>query len=218
MSRETAEFAEVWGTPYVFVDVPAERFSEFAGSVPDLLIDFWREFGYSGFHNGLLWICDPVEWQPAVDAWTAGVELATGPDQWIAVTRTAFGAMQLWGRRTGMSLEVVPHHGLIVSSDKSSRMTTADDRNDQIYGHFLSLESETLDIPDEDEQDVFDRVVELNAPVGPDTMYGLVPALALGGSIRAENFETVDARVHMRLLSEMTPRQIMTLPQVLFEE
>ncbi len=86
MSGATDGFVRKWGAASIPVEVPEERFSEFAGLVPDLLIEFWREFGYSGFHNGLLWICDPVEWQPAVDAWTAGLELEMGADTWTAVT------------------------------------------------------------------------------------------------------------------------------------
>ncbi len=55
---------------------------------------------------------------------------------------------------------------------------------------------------------MFDRALELKGPVGPGTMYGFVPAVALGGPIRVDNIEVVDAQVHMQLLSDMTPRQI----------
>ncbi|MFJ1456668.1 T6SS immunity protein Tdi1 domain-containing protein [Nocardia sp. N2S4-5] len=38
---------------------------------------------------------------------------------------------------------------------------------------------------------------------------GFVPAPALGGALRADRVEIVDAEVHLRLLSDITPRLVM---------
>ncbi|MBO0854585.1 MAG: DUF1851 domain-containing protein [Nocardia sp.] len=211
MSRETGEFIDVWGEASFPVVAAPERFEEFAGVVPDLLLRFWRELGFSGFGDGALWLCDPVRWQPAVDAWTADLDLPMGEDSWIAVSRTAFGEMHLWGKRTGMSLTVVPFVGTIVPSDHSAAMATPEERDDQIYAHLLSLDPEAVDV-DGDEEPLFGPVLRERGPVGPDTMYGFVPVPALGGAMAAERVEIVDAAVHMRLLSELTPRVITADP------
>lgn len=209
MTVETDEFADVWGAPTTTAAVPSERYDQFGKVVPDLLLAFWREFGFAGFADGRLWLCDPVAWQPAVDLWTRDLDLPMGTDAWIAVCRTAFGRMQLWGRRTGMSLTITPYRGWILPTDQSDRMASPEDRDDQVYAALLAQDPESVDVADEDSRPLFDRVLAGQGPVGPDTVYGFVPALALGGPPRAENVEIFDAAVHLRLLSELTPRRIM---------
>jgi hypothetical protein len=212
VSFQTDEFAEDWGAPTQPGAVPPERFDEFAGVLPDLMLTFWREFGFSGFGDGMLWICDPVAWRPAVTEWTTNLELPMGDDTWHAVTRTAFGRLHLWGERTGMSLTIVPYRGWIQPVDKSDQMATDADRNRQIYVEMLTLDKDFIDPPADDGKPMFDRVLAAQGPVAADTVYGFVPALALGGPALPDHVEIFDAEVHMHLLSELTPRQIMTGP------
>lgn len=211
MSAETDSIATKWGSPTATVPVPQERFAQFTGQVPDLLLDFWRVFGFSGFADGLWWICDPVQWQPAVDAWTDGIgaDLAMGQDEWIAVSRTAFGHLSLWGKRTGMSLNVIPYLGWIFPADQSDRLDTPQRRDDQIYGHFLAADRDSLDVLGDDDAYLFDRVLPRLGPVGPDTMYGFTPLPSLGGAILPDQVEIFQADVHMQLLAELTPANIM---------
>lgn len=209
MSRYTDNFRETWGPPMYSVPVGEDRFERFGGVVPDLLLEFWREFGFSGFGDGLLWICDPVAWQPAVDAWTRDLNLDFGSDQWLAVSRTAFGEMELWGKRTGMSLTITPYSGWVQAKDRSDRMDSPRRRDIQVYAALAGPDKESLDVYGDDDQPLFDAVLARVGPVGPDTMYGFVPVPALGGSLRADRVEIFDAEVHMQLLSDLTPRRLL---------
>lgn len=209
MSSETDEFTRKWGAPIASRTVAAERFERYRDVVPDLLLTFWEEFGFAGFGDGLLWLCDPVAWQPAVDAWTRGLNLAMGDDEWIAVCRNAFGAMELWGRRTGMSLTITPHRGWVLPCDRSRRMSSEIGRDDQIYAAMMVPDRRSLDVRGDDGEPLFEQVLALRGPVGPDTMYGFVPARALGGSLRADRVEIFDAEVHMQVLSDLTPREVL---------
>ncbi|MGW5440953.1 GAD-like domain-containing protein [Nocardia asteroides] len=46
--------------------VPAEDrvVDRYSGIVPELVQDVWRVAGFSGYADGLLWLCNPEEWQP----------------------------------------------------------------------------------------------------------------------------------------------------------
>ncbi|GAD82945.1 GAD-like domain-containing protein [Nocardia asteroides] len=57
--------------------------------MPGLLLDIWREIGFPGYVDGLFWLCNPEEWQPAVDDWIEGLWLPFD-DEWVPFTRTAF--------------------------------------------------------------------------------------------------------------------------------
>lgn len=209
MSSFIDEVAEDWGPPYTSIPVPSDHYEKYKGIVPELLLEVWRTFGFSGFQDGLVWLCDPEVWQPTVDVWTAGLSLASGPDEWLAVSRTAFGQLSLWGRRTGMSLKVVPHRGWIAVDDCSSEMGTSEQRDIQVEASLTTLNSKYADVEGDDGKPLFKRLLKELGPVGVDTMYGFVPAPALGGSMVPRSAEILDAAAYLKLLSEVTGRTIM---------
>nr|WP_063006251.1 GAD-like domain-containing protein [Nocardia salmonicida] len=167
MSIDTEDFNTVWGAPTYSAAAAPSRFDQFEDLVPELLLTFWREFGFSGFGNGLFWLCDPITWQPAVDAWTRDLDLEMGSDRWLAFCRSAFGRMQLWGQRTGMSLTITPYRGSVLAIDRSDSMTSSDSRDDQIYAALMGAEKRNLDVTGDDGHPLFDRVVALRGPVVP---------------------------------------------------
>ncbi|MCX4091313.1 GAD-like domain-containing protein [Nocardia sp. alder85J] len=209
MSRITQAVLRNWGRPTFLVEPPAERFAQFRGVLPPALLDVWSEFGFSGFDDGRWWICDPVVWQPAVDAWTAGLELPGGPDSWIAVTRSAFGRMKLWSASTGLSLTVLPYLGWLMYRASPRQVVDETATEKAMYVGFLGQTKDNLDVPDEDGDNLFPQVLGRLGPVAADTMYGFVPAPALGGPLAADHVEIFEADVHMQLLSDLTPRQVM---------
>ncbi|MFB8003509.1 GAD-like domain-containing protein [Nocardia sp. NPDC056000] len=208
MVLSVGDVVEQWGNPSVRVPVPPERFEKYRDVVPEFLLRVWRELGFSGFLDGLVWVCDPDVWQPVVDEWTAGLRLSIGSDEWIAVSRSAFGQMQLWGRRTGMSLMIIPHRGWYVVDDCSSEMSNSDDRDLLVYAALVTSDPNSLDIVGDDDKPLFSRVLRRLGPVGAETMYGFVPAAALGGSMLPRNIEILDAAAHMKVLSDVTPRSL----------
>ncbi|MFI1915929.1 GAD-like domain-containing protein [Nocardia sp. NPDC020380] len=212
MSFQVSEVTNKWGQPSHSTPVPPQHFRKYAGQVPDYLLDLWRHLGFAGFQKGMLWLCDPEKWQPAVDEWTSGIDLPFGQDRWVAVTRSAFGDMTLWGERTGLSLTVTPYRGWIFPVDGSGEMSDDFDRDLQILASLLSKDQDTFDPTGDDNKPLFKRLLKDLGPVGPDTMYGFVPTLALGGSMLPSHVEIVDADVHMQILSQTTHRIVMNNP------
>ena len=206
-----AEIHEGLGEPTATKPVPPERYEQFTGIFPPLLLRLWRKYGFAGFCNGRGWLCDPVEWQPAVDAWTEDLipHLAMGPDTWHAITRTAFGKFNLWGERTGCSLSILPVHGQIYPTAASiDMMGTEHARNIQIETAITGSITKT-DLLGSDEKPLFKRALKAHGPVGPDTMYTFVPAYHLGGPLTVDHIEIADAVTHVVLLSEISPHTVM---------
>ncbi|GAA5102684.1 GAD-like domain-containing protein [Nocardia iowensis] len=212
MSFPVEDVTRKWGRPSFSVPTPEERFEKYAGLLPNFLLDLWRELGFAGFRKGLLWLCDPEEWQTVVDEWTSGVDLPFGDDKWIAVTRSAFGRMTLWGQRTGLSLTITPYSGWLMPMDKSKYMSDDYMRDAQILSALSAASQDVLDPDGDDDKPLFKRVLKRLGPVGPDTMYGFVPAPALGGPMLPDHVQIVDAAVHMQILGQVTPRTIMMNP------
>ena len=204
-----AEIHEALGNPTATKPVPPERYDQFAGIFPPLLLRLWQTYGFAGFDHGRYWLCDPVEWQPAVDAWTTDLNLVMGSDTWHAITRTAFGKFNLWGERTGCSLSILPVHGQIYPTAASiDMMGTEHARNIQIETAITGSITKT-DLLGSDEKPLFKRALKAHGPVGPDTMYTFVPAYHLGGPLTVDHIEIADAVTHVVLLSEISPHTVM---------
>ncbi len=187
-----------------------DRLAAYEGILPPLLLNLWRSVGFAGFYKGRLWLCDPVVWQPAVDAWTANLNLAMGPDRYHAITRNAFGSVDLWGERTGASLTIEPVHGMIFpNAANADEMETEFDRNLQIEALLIGPSSAKEDLLGSDEKPLFARALKAHGPVGPDTMYSFVPAYHLGGPLTVDHIEIADAATHVELLASLSPHRVM---------
>lgn len=69
--------------------------------------------------------------------------------------------------------------------------------------------TEAYDLKDVVDQPLFERALAKLGPLDHDTMYGFVPALALGGEPSLERLQKLDAHVHLDILAQMTELQVM---------
>lgn len=188
-------------------DVPAESIETYRGRLPDQLLSYWAEYGWSGYGNGLFWTVDPEKYAPAVDAWLEGTQFE-GHDSYHAIAISAFGELFLWGERTGRSISIASSWSMIFPCDESNDVAAG--RSDFLIRTFFGTQSkENLDLLDDVEHPLFDRAAKRLGVLDTGQIYGLVPALALGGSCDLEHLEKVDAVTHMIMLAQLGERQIM---------
>jgi hypothetical protein len=186
-------------------DVPEEKFERFKEKLPDTLLGYWRHYGWCGYANGLFWTVDPDEWADDLALWIANTPFAD-LDSFHVIARSAFGELVLWGTNTGQSLKVVPAYGgFFPSFDAEQFQRRGPDKALQLF--FASTSRETYDLTDIDGRALFELALARLGPLDHDTMYGLVPALAMGGELRVENLQKLDAHVHLDILSQVTERQ-----------
>ena len=187
--------------------VPAASIERFRGRLPDQLLQYWREYGWSGYGNGLFWTVDPSDYAAVVEAWLEGTEFE-GRDNYHAIALSAFGKVFLWGQRTGRSISISSLWGMIFPCDESEEVA-AGESDFMIRTFFSATGKEELDQPDDARRPLFDRTVEKLGVLGTGQMYGLAPAIALGGSCDLEHLQKVDAVTHLVMLAQLGERQIM---------
>lgn len=180
----------------------AQHEETLAPLMPGLLVGMWKHFGFAGFDNGRFWLCDPLAWKDASDAWTESLDLVMGEDDWWPVVRTAFGQMDLWGPALGPSLSVVPLTSVVEPFDNSDRMAQAQTRETAAFG-MLSATDSGLDLYDDNEKGLFEQCLAKLGPVLHDTMYTFVPVPQLGGRLDIASATTEKAVPHIILLAQM---------------
>ncbi len=196
-----------FGPAFAKREVPPEKIERFRGKLPDQLLKYWQEYGWCGYAKGLFWTVDPDEWEDELEAWIGDTPFME-QDTYYVIARTAFGELLLWGEKSGNSLKVLSAEGKIFPSDFTQEVLKRGiDRQIQLF--FSVRSKDRLDFKDESGNPLFDRALAALGPLDHDTLYGFVPALALGGKAELKNLQKLDAHVHLDILSQMTERQIM---------
>lgn len=189
-------------------DVPQTSLDKYRGKLPDKLLEYWQQFGWCAFAKGLLWIVDPEEWEDEIDGWIGETPFMER-DAFHVIARTAFGELILWGEKTGQSLKIVTAWGTIFPAfDQEEFAEDGPDLTLQLF--FSSRNKEAHDLTDEEGLPLFERALAKLGTLSHTTMYGFVPALALGGEVRLDRLQKLDAHVHLDILSQVTELQVMT--------
>lgn len=188
-------------------DVPPEKIEKFRGKLPDKLLEYWQAYGWCGYAQGLFWTVDPDDWADTIEDWLGGTSYLQRDDYYV-IARSAFGKLVLWGTRTGQSLKIVPPYGWVFPAFDPQRF--AQDGPDlRLELFFASTSTDTYDLTDTNEKPLFEQALAKLGPLDHDTMYGFVPALALGGEPSVDRLQILDAHVHLNILSQVTELDIM---------
>ncbi len=196
-----------FGPPFARRDVPPEKIEKFRGKLPDKLLEYWKEYGWCGYAKGLFWTVDPDEWEDELEAWIGETPFMER-DAYYVIARTAFGELILWGEKTGQSLKVVTTYGMIFPAfDADAFKQRGPDLALQL--RLSCFKKSAFDEKDQSGEPLFERALDRLGPLDHNTMYGFVPALALGGEAKLERLQRLDAHVHLDILSQVTEVQVM---------
>jgi hypothetical protein len=171
--------------------VPERIINKYRYKLPDQLISYWKQYGFSGYGKGLFWVVNPEEYDDVLDTWLGETHFVE-QDALYVIARSAFGDLFVWGDKTGQGIKIVPSYGMIFPGDNSERIRKG--MQDKLIQWFFSgQDKKSLDDNDEYEKPMFDRAYKLLGELAPDEMYGFEPALVLGGKAVVENLRKVKA-------------------------
>lgn len=105
-------FLEKFGEPHDNQPIAVEVIDEYRHQLPEQLFTYWRALGACGFHNGLIWMVNPAEYQDILDSWLEGSPFERRNDLSV-ISRTAFGVLYVWGKSKGIVLKIDPSTNLI---------------------------------------------------------------------------------------------------------
>jgi len=178
-------------------EVPASSIEKYKNQLPDLLLEFWKANGWSGYGDGIFWTVNPAEYESIVQTWLdeSGI---LDPDTYHVVARSAFGDLYLWQSQTGSSLSIDAIYSRYSLVAKPPLTNTQLDT--KVKAFFLTRERDTDDF-----DDLFVSAQKTLGTLQPDEMYGFVPAVALGGPGSLNTLEKVKTLEHLTFLSQLNP-------------
>lgn len=194
-------FIDEFGEATRQIEVPDEAISKWRGKLPDQLLTYWKEEGWSGYANGLFWIVNPDDYEDLVDEWLEDTSLEQ-IDAFHVIGRTAFGDLYVCGERTGVSMTISCPINTIFALPQDLKPKSQEDRNWSIRS-FIGLSTSECDLKDESGAPLFERACAKLGPLEYDEVYGFEPPVILGGKMRLENLAKLKLDVHLTILRQL---------------
>ena len=182
--------------------VPPTSIERYRGKLPNQLLSYWEEHGWCGYADGLFWTVDPQEYEPALEAWIGDTQFME-QDAYHVIARSAFGDLYFWGEKTGSSLKIFAPGSYCIPS---TRVIT-ENKDLEMQWFFSGLSRKGNDF-----EKMFAPGLKKLGRLKPDEMYGLVPALLIGGNATLDHLQKVKAVEHLVLLAQLAPLDIITSP------
>ncbi|RAU46406.1 MULTISPECIES: GAD-like domain-containing protein [unclassified Pseudomonas] len=178
-------------------EAPATSIECYRGDLPDLLLEFWGENGWSGYGDGIFWTVNPADYDATVRTWleASGIQDA---DTYHVVARSAFGDLYLWQSRTGSTLNIDSVYARYSLSARP--LMSKAEANHHVEVFFMNKDRDTDDF-----DDLFTAALKKLGRLEPDEMYGFVPALVLGGPSDPDHLQKVKIVEHLTFLSQLSP-------------
>ncbi len=180
---------------------PLPAVEKWRGKLPDRLLGYWTDEGWSGYANGLLWFVNPDDYEDLVDEWLDGTRLDE-VDAFHAIARTAFGELFLFGESTGRSVKISCATHAVFVRDVTRKVPQ---KLDLSLRAFLGMGKDACDLKDESGIPLFDRALDSLGALGPDEVYGFEPAIVLGGKMVLQHLHKVKLDQHLTILRQLAP-------------
>ena len=217
VATEMDDFEATRGSPTTIVPADDALNLSPCTTAPDSMRDYWSRFGFSVFRDGWFQFVNPSDYAPAVAAWLDGTELDV-TDEYMAVTRNAFGELNVWGTRTGFAFSIaVLMDGIALNEKNDEEAIRQGNGNRRAESLMWSEKVRPLDKAPANQPisvRMFLSARQRLGPLGPNQMYGFVPSLPLGGRIDANTLQIVDAPAHLAMLAGLSTREILTFDDI----
>ena len=205
MDEYFAFFLKKFGPAIERREVPISSIERYKGKLPEQLLDYWVEQGWSGYANGLFWTVNPQDYENLLGQWFAETKFSE-QDNCHVIARSAFGKLYVWGERNGFSITITSSMARYVERESKFK-GEALDMGVRVFFSSRSPEGKGFD-------DLFLSALKALGPLKFDEMYGFVPALALGGPMELKNLQKVKVIEHLEFLSQLSPLQDWGFPDI----
>ncbi len=192
-------FIDSFGEATQRIPVPEFSLRKWENVLPPVLLEYWKDEGWAGYANGLLWTVNPDDFEHIKDAWLQGTPLESF-DKFHVIARSAFGNLYLCGERTGRSVSIICIHNEILALKNRLKPKELSAQNITIQSLFGGSEPGDFDYADSSDKLLFSRALKKYGPLAPDEMYGFEPALVLGGAPTLENLRRLKLDPHLLIL------------------
>ena len=200
-------FISKFGEASTFIDADKQVIEQYRGILPDKLLEYWADDGWSGYAQGLFWVINPADYSDLLDMWLEDSPIV-GIDNYHVIARSAFGKLYVWGQNTNQYFTLnCPMHAIIASEKELEKIKTDSEIAIQV---FFTGDKEDYDLEDMNDKPLFDQALKKLGPLAVDEVYGFEPMLAAGGTLMVDNLAKLDLNIHLTILRQMAAPKLVS--------
>jgi len=210
MDKYYEDFITEFGKPTSNKPVNSKIIEKYRSKLPDKLLEYWEEYGFVGFKNGLFWLVNPEKYENTLESWIGGTEIVNKDDYYV-IARSGFGNLYLWGKKTGFMYEIQCNTGWILEKDGYEKEISKGKSDLALQVFLVTSHPENIDLDDfESDKPMFNNLVEKFGALKENEVFGFEPALFLGGEQTFENLNKLDLQTHLAILADFGQRELVT--------
>ncbi|MCG9655911.1 GAD-like domain-containing protein [Vibrio vulnificus] len=208
--EDLAFFLSELGQPTTVIPASQTDIEKYRGKLPEQLLEYWKILGFSGFSDGLFWLTNPAEYQDILDRFLEDT-LFEQQDVYYVIARNAWGELQLYGEKTGNSLEISPHLNWITTENGNENEIKSGNANQAIKDFIALQDPERLDIENNQGKPMFPATLKKHGALDANEVYGFAPFLFAGGEKKVSNIVKCDIFAHLNLIADMGEMEIIDM-------
>lgn len=153
-------FLEKFGEPKKNLPVSDELLNKYRDQLPERLLEYWQEYGFCSFKDGLFWIVNPDEYQDNMEIWLKGNGILE-IDTFHVFARSGFGELYLWGEKTGQHFNIETINSVIFNNGSDEKYIAKEGANEAIMNFFTVIKTTSADLEDVDtDKSIFEQAVK----------------------------------------------------------
>jgi hypothetical protein len=185
------KFIELYKPQNNLIKPAQETLDLYKNILPAALLDFWKEFGFGNYADGIVKIIDPSDYMPVVRMWLG---LDEDEDSRIPIMITGFGDIFYYRKLTETEEDVsfldIHYRKIEVCAWNLTQFFEEYITDKNISGELLRTS-------------LFDKSLEKMGQLKYEEIFYFKPALALGGGEEIKYIDKGIADVHQTLLFEI---------------
>jgi len=203
-------FLDEFGMATDFIAATSAQIEAYRGILPEQLLTYWQELGFSGFANGIFWLTNPADYQDILDRFLDET-IFEEDDIYHVIARDAWGRLYLWGQKTGESLQIVTYLNWL-KTKAGDEQDIKDNNAGLAIQKFLAFqEIDDLDLENSQGKGVFTPALKKYGTLAANEVYGFSPFLFMGGDKKINNIDKCDIFTHLNLIADMGEMEIIDM-------
>jgi len=195
-------FKNDFGEPDRYYEAKKEIINKYQDILPNELLFYWKQYGFSSFKDGLFWLTNPDEYRDLVAEYLSGTVFADRPNLHV-VARTAFGELYLWESKKGGTLDLKSFSNMIFLDAVADRENFTQEEENYAMNRFLAKYPKSLDEEDGSSKPLFERCLKKFGKLEPNEMYGYKLSSFLGGKESITNIAKMDLFNHYTIQKQL---------------
>ena len=124
-----------------------DQLDAFQGKLPDILLNYWKDYGWGAFGDGLFWLVNPSEFTGVLNVWCQGLINTEGA---FIIGRGAFGKMIVWKKGYGKFMHIMPLEHTIFIFAANKHVLAG--KEDFVFSNMIGLvDQDSVDFEDQHE-------------------------------------------------------------------